>query len=158
MKTLPRWCKFYPVFLCLSGFSELPDITTSAEKMDLCDSLNKNKEMDGFTCDEVCHVEVGPRMEQHLIRSIKNSERLQLFKLLKVGAIKAASLYSVMISKCLKSTKTNDKALICDQALLWMWSSFYSWCDQTLHWNLRNLIRRRLKLWLRKQVAALKRE
>ena len=61
--------------------------------------------MDGFTCNEVCHVEVGPRMEQHLIRSIDNSERLQLFKLLKVGATKAASLYSVMISKCLKRTK-----------------------------------------------------
>ena len=116
MKTLPRWCKCYPVFLCLSGFSKLPDTTTSAEEMDLCDSLNKNKKMDRFTCDKVCLVEVGPRMEQHLVRSIHNTERLQLFKLLKVGATKAASLYSVMISKCLKSTKTSDKALIKDKA------------------------------------------
>ena len=87
--------------------------------MDLCDSLNKNK-MDGSTYDEVCLVEVGPRMEQHLIRSIDNAERLQIFKLLKVGATKAAWLYPVMTSKYLKSTKINDKALICDQALLWM--------------------------------------
>ena len=76
--------------------------------------------MDGFTCDKVCLVEVGPRMEQHLVRSIDKAERLQLFKLLKVGATKAALLYPVMTSKCLKNTKINDKALICDQALLWM--------------------------------------
>lgn len=51
---------------------------TLAEKMDLCDLLDEEEETDGSTYDEVCLVEVWPRMEQHLARSfalMTNMER-----------------------------------------------------------------------------------
>ena len=91
--------------------------------MDLCDPFDEEEEMDRSICDEVCLVQVGPRIEQHLARSfvsMNNTERWQLrsaFMLLKVAVTKAPSLDSVMASQYSKSTKTTDKALARVQSL-----------------------------------------
>lgn len=114
---------------CVSQVSpEIPDPstqikgTTWAEEEDLCDLLKEEEEMDGSAHDKVHLVEVGPRMEQYLASfiSMNNGERRQLcnaFLLPKVAVTKAPSLDLAMATQCLKSTKTNDKALACIQSL-----------------------------------------